>query len=112
MLQSIISRYNRIRKATLLLLPMVFCHAIAFCQAGDGAAGIQKASTLVSGYFKTATVLLYAIGALVGIVGAVKVFNKWNSGDQDTSKAAASWFGSCIFLVVVTSVLSSFTGVS
>ena len=54
---------------------------------------------------------MYAIGAIVGIVGAIKVFNKWNSSDQDTNKVAAPWFGSCIFLVVVATVLKSFFGV-
>lgn len=39
---------------------------------------------------------MYAIGAVVGLIGAVKVYQKWNQGDQDTSKIAASWFGSCV----------------
>ena len=79
--------------------------------AQDGNAGITSATNLVKGYFATGTTLLYAIGAVVGLVGAVKVFNKWNSGDSDTSKTAAAWFGSCIFLVVVATVLKSFFGV-
>ena len=78
----------------------------------DGNAGINSANTLVRGYFDTGITLLYAIGAVVGLVGAVKVFNKWNSGDQDTSKVAAAWFGSCVFLVVVATVLKSFFGVT
>ena len=80
-------------------------------QQGDGNAGIKQATDMVKGYFATGTTLLYAIGAIVGLVGAVKVYNKWNSGDQDTSKVAAAWFGSCIFLVVVATVLKSFFGV-
>ena len=71
----------------------------------------QQATELVKGYFGTGTTLLYAIGAVVGLVGAVKVYNKWNSGDGDTNKVAAAWFGSCIFLVVVATVLKSFFGV-
>jgi hypothetical protein len=66
---------------------------------------------MVKGYFATGTTLLYAIGAVVGLVGAVKVYNKWNSGEGDTNKVAAAWFGSCIFLVVVATVLKSFFGV-
>jgi hypothetical protein len=53
---------------------------------------------------------MYAIGAVLGLVGAVKVFQKWNAGDNDTGKVAAAWFGSCIFLVVVATVLQSFFG--
>lgn len=78
--------------------------------AQNGNDGIEKANTEVRGYFETATKLMYAIGALTGLIGAVKVYQKWNSGDQDTSKVAASWFGSCIFLVVVATIIKSFFG--
>ncbi|QES88919.1 DUF4134 domain-containing protein [Arachidicoccus sp. B3-10] len=100
---------------------MVKCIAFTFvlatitvavmAQTGDGAAGIEEATSKVKSYFSVGTKLMYAIGAVVGIVGAIKVFNKWNSGDQDTNKVAAAWFGSCIFLVVVATVLQSFFGV-
>ncbi len=65
---------------------------------------------MVQGYFNTGCNLMYAIGAVIGLVGAVKVFNKWNAGEPDTSKVAAAWFGSCIFLVVVATVIKSFFG--
>jgi Domain of unknown function (DUF4134) len=80
--------------------------------AQDGNAGIQQATTMVQGYFTTGCNLMYAIGAVVGIVGAIKVFNKWNAGEPDTNKVAAAWFGSCIFLVVVATVIKSFFGLS
>ena len=81
-------------------------------QTGNGAAGLQQANTLVGTYFDYAVTLMYSIGAVVGIVGAVKVYNAWSHGDQQTNKLAASWFGACIFLVVVAAVLKSFFGVS
>jgi hypothetical protein len=78
--------------------------------AQDGNAGINQANTQVRSYFESGTNLMYAIGAILGLIGAVKVYSKWNSGDQDTSKVAASWFGSCIFLVVVATIIKSFFG--
>lgn len=82
-----------------------------YASAQDGNAGIQQANTQVRSYFENGTALMYAIGALVGLIGAVKVFQKWNAGDQDTSKVAAAWFGSCIFLVVVATIIKSFFGI-
>ncbi len=79
--------------------------------AADGNAGINEATTQVKSYFDTGTNLMYAIGAIVGLVGAIKVYKKWNDGEHDTGKVASSWFGSCIFLVVVATVLKSFFGV-
>jgi hypothetical protein len=84
-------------------------YAIAYAQ--DGNAGINEAATQVRSYFDTGTQLMYAIGAVVGLIGAVKVYQKWNAGEPDTGKVAAAWFGSCIFLVIVATVLRSFFGV-
>ena len=39
---------------------------------------------------------------------SIKVYNKFSSGDPDTSKTAASWFGACIFLIVAATILRSF----
>ncbi len=77
----------------------------------DGNAGIQAATTNLVTYFATGVTLMYAVGAVLGLVGAIKVYQKWSHGDHDTSKVAASWFGSCIFLVIVATVLKSFFGV-
>lgn|GEM_PF-203181 len=92
-----------------LLLCQLICSVTSFAQ--DGNAGIQEATNKVKGYFDTGCDLMYAIGAVVGIIGAIKVFNKWNAGEPDTNKVAAAWFGSCIFLVVVATVLKSFFGI-
>lgn len=89
---------------TLLLL-----NAILYAQ--DGNAGINEANTKVRSYFAAGTNLMYAVGAVLGLIGAVKVYSKWNSGDPDTGKVAAAWFGSCVFLVVVATVIRSFFGV-
>ena len=78
--------------------------------AQDGNAGINQANTQVRSYFQSGTNLMYAVGAILGLIGAVKVYQKWNSGDPDTGKVAAAWFGSCVFLVVVATVIRSFFG--
>ncbi|MCX8524586.1 DUF4134 domain-containing protein [Chryseobacterium formosus] len=75
---------------------------------GNGTAGINEATQMVTSYFEPATQLIYAIGAVVGLIGGVKVYNKFSSGDPDTSKTAASWFGACIFLIVAATILRSF----
>ncbi len=79
--------------------------------AQDGNAGINEANQKVRSYFNSGTSLMYAVGALLGLIGAVKVYQKWNAGDPDTGKVAAAWFGSCVFLVIVATVIKSFFGV-
>ena len=79
-------------------------------KAQDGDAGINQANTMIRDYFNTGVNLLYAIGGILGLIGAVKVYSKWSHGDHDTGKVAGAWFGSCIFLVVVATLLRSFFG--
>lgn len=100
-------------KTKLKAITMAVCIGLltVAVQAQDGKAGIQEANKTVRGYFDDGTKLMYAVGAILGLIGAIKVYQKWNSGDQDTSKVAAAWFGSCIFLVIVATVIKSFFGV-
>jgi hypothetical protein len=100
------------RKQWLMLGITVACALIeSNVLAQDGNAGINEANQQVRSYFDAGTNLMYAVGALLGLIGAVKVYQKWNAGDPDTGKVAAAWFGSCVFLVVVVTVIKSFFGV-
>jgi hypothetical protein len=79
-------------------------------QTADGGTGIAQANTLVRGYFADAIPLLYAIGAIIGLIGAIRVYVMWSHGDPHTGKVAAAWFSACIFLVLVATVIQSFFG--
>lgn len=111
--QFINNKQRSAAKWLLLALVLTAYQVLYFAvdaMAQDGNAGITQATTMVKGYFDTGVNLMYAIGAVVGIVGAIKVYRKWNEGEPDTNKVAAAWFGSCIFLVVVATVIKSFFG--
>lgn len=92
----------------LILTLMAVVLASATMAQGNGIKGITDATSMVTSYFAPLTKLIYAVGAVVGLIGGIKVYQKFSSGDPDTSKTAASWFGACIFLVIVGVVLESF----
>ena len=92
----------------VLLAAVAMLSGIGAFAQGNGTAGITEATQMVTSYFDPATQLIYAIGAVVGLIGGVKVYNKFSSGDPDTSKTAASWFGACIFLIAAATILRSF----
>jgi len=99
--------YQR-EKQCLMTAVVMFLSAVSAFAQGDGSAGIIEATGMITSYFEPATRLIYAIGAVVGLIGGVKVYSKFSSGDPDTSKTAASWFGACIFLIVAATILRSF----
>ena len=55
---------------------MIAATASVFSQ-GNGLAGINEATSMVSSYFDPGTKLIYAIGAVVGLIGGVKVYGKF-----------------------------------
>ena len=110
-MKNVIERNPNTKQLIALAATTFFLLISLFVSAQDGNAGINAANTQVRSYFAAGTNLMYAVGAIVGLIGAVKVYQKWNSGDQDTGKVAAAWFGSCVFLVIVATVIKSFFGV-
>lgn len=70
----------RVRACVLMCAMLV---AVAR-HAQDGNAGINEANTKVRSYFASGTNLMYAVGSVMGLIGAVKVYSKWNSVDPDT----------------------------
>ena len=95
-------------KKKIMMLFLLTATAMGVYAQGNGIAGINEATKMVTSYFDPGTKLIYAVGAVVGLIGGIKVYNKFSSGDPDTSKTAASWFGACIFLIVAATILRSF----
>lgn len=64
------------KKQFLFSAALLMAASSAFAQ-GNGMAGITEATNMVTSYFDPATKLIYAIGAVVGLIGGVKVYGKF-----------------------------------
>ena len=76
------------KKKVLFAAAFMLATVGAYAQ-GNGIAGITEATNMVTSYFDPGTKLIYAVGAVVGLIGGVKVYSKFSSGDPYTSKTAA-----------------------
>lgn len=95
------------KKSAIFLILMLPASLASFAQ-GNGMAGISEATNMVTSYFDPLTKLFFAVAAVLGLVGGVRVYSKFNSDDPDASKSATALFLSCVFLVIVGTVLRSF----
>lgn len=77
----------------------------------QGAAGIDAATSELTTYMDPLGNMMMILGGIIGLVGAVRVYLKWNAGDQDVQKAVMGWMGSCIFLVISGVVIKAFFGI-
>ncbi|MEO0573800.1 MAG: DUF4134 domain-containing protein [Bacteroidota bacterium] len=97
------------RSRTPILTVMVFL--VAFAAQAQGVEGINAADTEVRSWVEAVGNLVLAIGGIVGLVGAIRVYIAWNNGDQDVTKKLMGWLGACLFLVIAGGVISGFFGV-
>jgi hypothetical protein len=78
--------------------------------AQNGVTGLNTATTTLKTYIEPVTNIALVIGGIVGLIGAVRVYSKWNQGDNDVNKELMGWGGSCVFLVVSSLVIKAFFG--
>lgn len=92
--------FNKITKPTFaFLIAFIFSTTMAFAQ-GDFGDGIAQGTGQILGNLDTITDLVMAIGGVVGIIGGVRIYQKWNNGDQDINKELMSFGGSALFLIL------------
>lgn len=100
--------FNRTKK---FLASAVITSLATVSAKAQGVAGITAAESSLLTYVDPVASLCLVIGAVVGIIGGVRVYIKWNSGDQDINKELMGWGGSCLFLVLVSVIIKAFFGV-
>jgi hypothetical protein len=93
----------------LFALVLMLVSQLMLAQTG-GAGAISSATSDIEEYVEPVSNLVQMIGAIVGIVGGVRIYNKWNNGDQDVNKELIGWGGACIFLLLVPTVIQAFFG--
>ena len=68
------SLIGRIPTRTAFLLAWLATWTVPASAVGDGSAGLVQATQMVTGYFDPATKLIYAAGALCGLIGACLLY--------------------------------------
>lgn len=61
-----------LKKKQIILAALLLAANIQVFAQGNGMAGITEATSMVTSYFDPATKLIYAIGAVVGLIGGIK----------------------------------------
>ena len=73
------------------------CSVLASFAQGNGMAGISEATNMVTSYFDPLTKLIFAVAAILGLVGGVRVYSKFSSGDPDASRVPRRCFSRASF---------------
>ena len=79
--------------------------------AQDGGAALDQANTMLRSYYEKAVPVMYAVGALCGIIGGVKVYQNLANGKHESPHLIASFLFACIFLVLFPTAIRAFFGI-
>lgn len=101
---------NKTKHFVFLAFAMLLTTSMQAQDAAAGNAGLSVAVTSITEYFPTVKLLCYAIGGVVGLIGGIRIFNKWNNGDNDINKELVGYGGAMLFLVIMPNVIQAFFG--
>lgn len=95
--------------ARYLVVAILLClgSGEVFAQAADPFAA---ATGEITGYQESVKNLLYAIAAVIALVGAFNVYHKMTNGDQDVKKTIMLTLGGCIAMIALSTALPAFFG--
>ncbi|MBQ5706168.1 MAG: DUF4134 domain-containing protein [Bacteroidaceae bacterium] len=77
------------KKKVLFAAAFMLATVGAYAQ-GNGIAGITEATNMVTSYFDPGTKLIYAVGAVVGLIGGVKVYSKFYRKSNPSSPKSSA----------------------
>ena len=101
-----VAKHPVTKKVFMLLVMFTIC--LPMMADVTGATGFQEATTTIRGYIPFVEKLIYAIAALVGLMGAASIYIKMNNGDQDIKKSLMMTIGGCVALVALAKALPAF----
>lgn len=97
---------NLTRRKIVILLLLSICVCTPILAQGSGA--ITDAANSIKTYWTPLRNLIMMIGGIVGLVGGLRIYNKWTNGDQDINKEILGWGGACLFLILVPVFVGAF----
>lgn len=94
--------HKKVEQKTLLFLAILLTawQETAYSQSSGGAGAITAATTEVSSFYDPAKKFIWALSAVLGLVGAVKLYYKFTNNDPESSKHAVGFLGGGIALFV------------
>ncbi|MEB2774574.1 DUF4134 family protein [Algoriphagus sp. D3-2-R+10] len=83
----------------------------SFGQSPPGVTEFQEAESDMRKIYVALSQLSFAVGAVSGSLGGLRVYNNWQMGRHHIDVQVISWFSACIFLATIGFFLSGLFGV-
>ena len=103
----------RLPQSRQLLICILSLYLIALAFPASGQPGInemQQASQDLAADFFSAFDLSLVIAAILGIIGAVRIYHNWQMGADRIDQQVAAWFFAAMFMILAGAFLKALFG--
>lgn len=102
---------HRLQFRSMLAIASVLGGVVnAFADEATGSGAFTEATSIIKNYRQPVQDLMYAIAAVIAIVGAFNIYFKMQNGDQDVKKTIMLTLGGCVAFVALAKALPMFFG--
>lgn len=101
-------KFSLTAKRVLVMVGFGLMHTALMAQGNTGVAGIGQATNIFKSYLDPVQKLLYALAAIIALIGGFSIFTKMQNGDQDVKKTIMMVVGGCVALVALATALPAF----
>lgn len=84
-----------------IYLLFIFSYTISFAQDFGITADINGKKGAFEGEFNIISKLMLSIGAIVGLLAAIKIYNQWHIGEEDIFKGVSNLALGSLFLIIM-----------
>lgn len=92
-------------------LILILSNSESFGQSPPGVSEFQEAESDMRKIYVALSRLSFAVGAVSGLLGGLRVYNNWQMGRHHIDVQVIGWFSACIFLATIGFFLSGLFGV-
>ncbi len=96
---------SSIQTLTFFLTSSTFSAIAQPAGIARGAATLTAQTTALQAYIDPITTVVYIAAAIIGIIGAFRVYTRWQAGDREVLNLAAGWFGSMLFILIANTIV-------
>lgn len=83
----------------------VVCMMLTMSNSLYAKSAFTNAAKTLNSYQSGIQSITYAVATLVGLIGAGRIYFKYQSGDQDLMKSMIQWGGSFVFLLAAAAAI-------
>jgi len=106
------ARHHKLVKNSKAAIFAIFYFLPKTVLAQPGISDFYQVEQQVNRWYFDFSDLVLSIGAIAGLLGGLRIYNNWQTGNPRIDSQVAGWFFSCLFLSILSTALRALYGIN